>query len=192
VRRSVNILALLGIFQFFLLGCYKKDLDEFKTIDTKHEQQFAFPVFDNTISIKDSIPFKFFPFALIDTAEINLSLDKYLPGSFYKKKNLDYVEFKVITENSFPLSGALQLYFADSLGVIKDSLFSVSRTSIDAGNGNTFSKSTTFIYMDKDKYQKILDARKIYIVYSLSTNPSSFVPYTLKVYCGIKFGLLQN
>ncbi len=184
-------IVLLGISLFFLVGCYKKDLAEFKSIDTKHEQEFAFPLFDNTLTIQDSIPFDISPMSLSDTVEIDLSLSNYLTGTLYT--DIDYVEFKIITQNNFPISGGLQFYFADKKGTIIDSLFSVSKVVIDAGNGNTVTQATTLIYMDQDKYKKIVNSSKIYILYHLSINPSSaYLPYTLKVYSGIKFGITQK
>jgi hypothetical protein len=189
--RSRYIVALLGIPLFFMVGCYKKDLAEFKSIDTSHEQQFAFPLFDNSLTIKDSIPFDISPMSLADTVEIDLSLSNYLTGTLYT--DIEYVEFKIITQNNFPISGGLQFYFANKKGVIIDSLFSVSKIVIDAGNGNNVTQSTTLIYMDKDKYKKIVNSSKIYIRYYLSIDPSSvYLPYTLKVYSGIKFGIMEK
>ena len=191
VGRDKYIIVLLGIAQFFLVGCYKKDLAEFKSIDTKHQQEFAFPLFNNSLTIKDSLPFNIIPMTMSDTIKIDLTLDNFLSGSLYN--DVDYVEFKITTENNFPISGGLQLYFADTKGVIIDSLFSVSKVTIDAGNGNTINQSTTVIQMDKDKYTKIVSASKIYILYYLSVNPSSaYLPYTLKIYAGIKFGITEQ
>ena len=170
------------------MGCYKKDLTEFKSLTTKHEQEFAFPLFDDSLTIKDSIPFSFSSVTLSDTVKINLALDNFLSGSLYN--DIDYVEFKIITENNFPVTGTLQFYFADSKGVITDSLFSTNRTTVGAGNGNTVNQATTVIYMDKDKYKKIVNSSIMYVYYYLSVNSSSaYLPYTLKVHSGIKFGI---
>lgn len=184
--RSRDVLVFFGLLVPVLLtGCYKKEIDELKKIDFQSPKSFAFPLFESTLTIKDSLPFSFNTANLADTVMIDLGQN----ASIGDPLKFDYVEFKIILRNNFAAKAEIQFYFADKNGTIIDSLFNIDNKTIDAANGVNFNESTLLVYLDKDKFKKIEAAQKIYIRYSLVSSIQNFYNSNqIQIYSGIKFG----
>lgn len=186
MTRSRYVLVFFGLLLPVLLtGCYKKEIDELKKIDFQSPKSFAVPLFESTLTIRDSLPFSFDTANLSDTVEINLGQNASLGNPI----KFDYVEFKIILRNNFAARGEIQFYFADKNGTIIDSLFNIDNKIIDAANGVNFNESTLLVYLDKDKFKKIETAQRIYIRYSLVSSINNFYNSNqIQIYSGVKFG----
>lgn len=181
--RIFNLFLIYTCISFLFSGCYKKDLEEFDSISsTRLTSELAVPLFYSYLTIRDSIPFQLPDLKLADTLKIDLRLRSYLDD--VSIDHVSAIEFKLITENTFPIKGSLQLYFIDDTNTPVDSLFT-STTSTTQSNNNT-TLSTTLIQLDKEKYLKIESSKKVHIKYTFST---SNYPINENNYFSVKAGL---
>ncbi|WP_296618688.1 hypothetical protein [Marivirga sp.] len=140
-------------------------------------------------------------YAVTDTINnVNLSLSD--DGSV----SLENINFRVVSENAFPINIAVQLYFMDSTetagNIVLDSLFDSFEASVisPAGevNGEGIVNSATTllsdISIDQEKYERIKTSSKIKLVGKLlspganDANPKS-VKVTTDNYLTISLGL---
>ena len=107
-------------------------------------------------------------FAATDTFPINF--DNYT--------KVEAAEFKVITDNSTPLTVSLQAYFIDANGTIIDSLFDAQKIILEGAPvsstgdvGGTVTK-TTFATLDAVRFANLKTAKKIIVgsLFSTSNN----------------------
>lgn len=100
-----------------------------------------------------------------DTFSINLS----------NSSDVNFAEFKVVTENDIPLDVAMQLYFADADNVILDSMFTddlviMEAAPVDAdGEPIGTTEKITFSKYDAERYDGIRTARKLFMKANFST-----------------------
>ncbi len=168
-------------------SCYKKELDELKKVSFKTNRVFAFPLFETTLTLEDSLPVQLPGFLLSDTVKATIALGSYLGD--YSNDMVDFAEFKIVLRGNFPANGKLQLYFADQYGNITDSLFSYNSLIINASYDETYTLSTVTAYMDREKYRRIEHASQIYLLYRLETAPlNAFRSSQLHINTAIKFG----
>ncbi|HVD97019.1 MAG TPA: hypothetical protein VNB90_02370 [Cytophagaceae bacterium] len=176
-----------GLMFLILSGCYKKDLEDFKNINYSTERSFAFPVFETTLTLKDSLPYTIPVFTMADTVKADFKLGSYISNY---SGDVDYVEFKMVLKSNFPVTGAVQIYFADNNGTITDSLFTYNNAVLQAADGNNFNQTTLSVYMDKNKFKQIEQSPKVYIYYMLQTSdPKGYASNQLQINSGIKFGI---
>ncbi len=169
----------------FLTSCYKKDLDELNAINSvRLSPDIALPLFYTTLTIKDSLPFELPEFNLADTAKIDLTPSSFLEDTY--NNSISSVELKLITENTFPIKGNVQIYFVDKSNNILDSLFSTTVSYTPPYDDTNKTTSTTLIMLDREKYSKIEDAEKVYIRYTFN---STNYPITEENYLTIKSGI---
>lgn len=180
----------LGILFFVLVlfsGCYKQELDEFQKISFKNERDLAFPLFESTLTLKDSLPFEIPTLTLADTIKTNLSFSSFIKD--YSGK-MDYVEFKVGVKTNFPITGSVQIYFANDQGQIMDSLFTYENILLEGAMGENYNETVISSYMDHEKYAKIKTSSKLYIRYNLNTfASSSYASNEIQIKSGIRFGM---
>ncbi len=100
-----------------------------------------------------------------DTFAINLS----------NSSDVIYAEFKVVTENEIGLDVAMQLYFADTLGVVLDSMFTTDPIIMEAapvdidGNPIGATEKITFSEYDEDRFEGIREATQLLMKANFST-----------------------
>lgn len=101
-------------------------------------------------------------------------------------EDLESVEFKLVTENSAPISTALQIYFQDSLGVVIDSLFESAAAFVmtsapvnSEGVSTGSSRKETFIPMDRQRFERVRNASKAKLITYFTTAQDGMVPVKL-------------
>ncbi len=184
IKRSTSFLILLTVT--LLSGCYKKDLEEFKKVNTiRYEPELALPFSEKSIMLKDTIPTipSFTTITMSDTSSIEI------PASDSKdtlESIVDRVDLKVKLENTFPFNGIVQVYFADSNNVFVDSLLSNVDRIIPAGNP-TLVKYIE-ISVDRARYINISKkTSKMFLYYRISTSTiSGLSDKYLKINIGLK------
>jgi hypothetical protein len=166
----------------FLASCYKDDLDEFKDIRSyKISREVAVSLFKGTLQIHDSIPY-LEALNLSDTVSLGTLL-----GHTAEFTGVQSVELKMIVKNSFPVHGFVQFYFVDEQGRFTDSLFNIQRNPIPPGSPEDYSESVVYMYMDNDKFQRLLNASDLQVIYFLDTPGNRDLPYyELNIEMGIK------
>ncbi|TNE47117.1 MAG: hypothetical protein EP344_19820 [Bacteroidetes bacterium] len=100
--------------------------------------------------------------------------------------NIEEVEFKVVTENQTPISTSLQLYFQDEDANTIDSLFLgdpqfiMQAAPVDA-NGNSIGqqRTETFVPMDVARFERVREAKKMYLKTFFTTADGGTVPVKL-------------
>ncbi|MFT4665488.1 MAG: hypothetical protein ACI9VN_000161 [Patescibacteria group bacterium] len=126
-----------------------------------------------------------------DTFAINLS----------NSSDVIYAEFKVVTENEIALDVTMQLYFADMLGVILDSMFIEDPVIMGAapvdgdGNPTGATEKITFSKFDEERFEGIRGATKLLMNAKFSTTNNG--TQSVKVYrdnevrirAGMKLGI---
>ncbi|MEM9918523.1 MAG: hypothetical protein AAF990_10530 [Bacteroidota bacterium] len=125
-------------------------------------------------------------------------------ADFVQFDEVEYAEFKLVTENEIPLEVAVQLYFADPAGQIIDSLFErsvqvIEGAPVDAeGNAIDVVKKETFIRFDEARFNRIRQSDKIYMTAAFSTtnNGMSIVKVLssqkTNIRMGMKVGLKED
>jgi hypothetical protein len=113
---------------------------------------------------------------------------------------LESMTIKINTENGFPLDVDLQLFFADSLNHITDTLMFNNNRFLRSGvidtDGNVISPTFTTITadIDKSRFPRISKARKILLVGVLNTTINAdktqpVIRVSSKNYLGVKLGV---
>lgn len=162
--------VLLTIMALAILsGCYKKDLEEFKKVNSlTYGGEWAVPFIEKNITLKDSIPTipGYTNVTMSDTASLQLpaaNSGDTLNGI------IDYVNLKININNTFPFSGVVQVYFADQNNVFIDSLLDASQRMILPGNPE-FIKSMV-VKVSKARYITLSkESKKMFVFYKLTTN----------------------
>lgn len=133
-------------------------------------------------------------FAARDTFAVNF--DTY--------DDVDHVEFKMITENEIGLNVGMQIYFADENNILLDSLLPTIETVMvaapvdDEGNVTDVSEKTTFISFDADRFDKIRNAKQLFLTATFSTvdnGTKSIKVYAndeVRVRMGMKLGIKKE
>lgn len=162
--------VLLTIMALAILsGCYKKDLEEFKKVNSlTYGGEWAVPFIEKNITLKDSIPTipGYTNVTMSDTASLQLpaaNSGDTLNGI------IDYVNLKINIDNTFPFSGVVQVYFADQNNVFIDSLLDASQRMILPGNPE-FIKSMV-VKVSKARYITLSkESKRMFVFYKLTTN----------------------
>jgi len=133
-------------------------------------------------------------FAARDTFAVNF--DTY--------DDVDHVEFKMITENEIGLNVGMQIYFADENNVLLDSLLPTVETVMlaapvdDNGDATDVSEKTTFISFDAARFDKIRNAKQLFLTATFSTidnGTKSIKVYAedeVRVRIGMKLGVKKE
>jgi len=112
-----------------------------------------------------------------------------------------YAEFKVVTENEIALDVAIQLYFADTVGVILDSMFIedpvvMGAAPVDAeGKPTGATEKITFREFDEERFDGIRDAKKLLMKANFSTADNGtqsvkvFRDNEVRIRAGMKIGV---
>ncbi|HVD99607.1 MAG TPA: hypothetical protein VNB90_15470 [Cytophagaceae bacterium] len=190
LNKHVWILLLsASCITLLLSGCYKKDLDDFKKVNTwTYQPEIAVPFLEKKITLNDTIPKVpgFTSVTMTDTASIELPTDQDSVESLFQE-----VEFKLRFENTFPFSGFAQIYFADDSGVYVDSLFDANQRIIDPGNPKLVKELT--VEIDKTRYNRLTKNKNMYFYYNLTTNSVSNIDSDyLLINLGMKAKLSVN
>ncbi len=187
--RSINnsfLLCLALAVTMLFSGCYKKDLEEFKKVNSlRYEPELVLPFIEVNVTLADTIPKLpiFTSVSMIDTASIEL------PASDNKdtlESIIEKVDFKIRLENTFPFSGFVQIYFADSNNVYVDSLLTNAQRMIPSGTSGLI--QNIIVSVDKQRYIDLTkDSKKMYAYYNLTTSDiSGLSGKYLKINMGIK------
>ncbi len=89
---------------------------------------------------------------------------------------VDFAEFKTVTDNGLPLNVDIQGYFLDDNGAVLDSLFAEGRRLVEAapvdGDGNATGITTQEAFAEflADRFERIKDAQSIVVNAAFSTN----------------------
>ena len=114
---------------------------------------------------------------------------------------VNYAEFKLISENGLPLNVDLQLYFADANGAVIDSMFLDPTAVIAAApvdvDGNVISEAiqTKIINVTDDRFESLKSTDRLFLRSSFSTTENGAVNVRLTneqevaMRMGMKFGL---
>lgn len=122
-------------------------------------------------------------FTVYDTLALDLS----------KFSEVTNAEFKITTDNGFPIDMTLQGYFVNSSGAIIDSLVQkepfILRGAPTTPAGTTIGTSLAynFIKMDAAKFSSIRSAKKVIVKYTVSSTNNGANPVV--IYSNQKFGL---
>lgn len=169
LKKPLSLFLLFVSVAALITGCYKKELDEFKKVNAwTYTPVVVLPFAEKEITLKDTIPK--LPFyttvTMSDTASIELPASK---SKDTLESIVDYIDFKVRLENTFPFSGVVQVYFADSNNVVVDSLLNNSERVVDPGNPMLIKELS--IHVDKQRYIKLTQkAQTMYLYYKLTTS----------------------
>lgn len=174
------------LITFIVTSCYKKDLEEFKKVNSiRYEPEIALPFLETKITLADTIPTLpfFLTVSMIDTASITL------PASTSKdtlESIIDNIDFKIRLQNTFPFSGKVQIYFADSNNVFVDSLLTNAQRNIPSGTSGQIQNIT--VSVNKQRYIDLTKgSKKMYAYYNLTTSDiSGMSGKFLKINMGIK------
>jgi hypothetical protein len=118
-------------------------------------------------------------------AEQTLNLDFGEFGSL-DSAGIEDVEFKLVTENSTPISTALQIYFRDEAGIYLDSLFDngprdILRAAPINAEGIAIGTTRTeeFVPMSADRFDRIRTAKDAFLKTAFTTAEGGQVPVKL-------------
>ncbi len=182
----IRLLSLM-LLPVVLTVCYKEKLEEFRKVEFKGEREMAFPLFESTLVLEDSLPFSIPAITLADTVSVDFTAANYL-GDY--SGDLTYVECKVVLKNNFPITGRFQLYVTDEKGQLIDSLFNFQTTVMETQGNGAYTETTVLLYMDLAKYERIKHASKIFVLYQLNSKPTAaYASNKLSIHSGIKFGI---
>jgi len=173
-------LSLIGVF---LIGCHKKDLDEFNSAVLDVNSEVALPLFNATVTVKNQIPTNF-TFSDSITLENN-TIDLSNAFDFNNKQyTIQDIEFKLFIKNSFPVEGRLQIYFINNYNTVVDSLFTIHKYMVQDASGGTAVISEIYIGIDEERYKKITACQKAKIVYNIKKEALNSENEELFVGCG--------
>ena len=132
-------------------------------------------------------------FAVTDTFELDFS----------KYDNVDFVEFKIISENGIPLTVTSQIYFVNEANEILDSLFQSEERVLEAapvdGFGETIGKAEkiSFTKMNATRFDHIRKAKRILVTSAFETYNNGqqlvkiYAHQKVELRMGMKVGLSQ-
>lgn len=128
---------------------------------------------------------------LLEGTARNFGADQTLELNFGDYARLDSsdiqnVEFKLVAENSTPVSSELQIYFQDDNGQTLDSLFTggprfiMEAAPVDAQGVSTgIQRTENFVAMDIERFNVIRKAKKAYMTTSFTTAKGGTQPVKL-------------
>jgi len=185
-NKSIAAIVVLSILLFS--GCYKKDQENFRKAGSiKYQPEFALPFLIADIDLNDTIPTVplFTEVTMSDTASIELPKG---PEKDSLETALEYLNFKILLENSFPFNGIVQLYFTDSNGVFVDSLLAPSERIVLPGTQSAPSNSDISVLITQERYRELTKkASDMFLFYRITANTTSGLQNSrLKVRIGIK------
>ncbi len=106
--------------------------------------------------------------------------------SDFDTSKIQDVEFKLVTENSTPISALLQLYFLDNNSVRIDSLFPngaqplLRSAPIDSdGKATSSTRTENFVTMQANRFERIRQAKQAFLHTSFTTAEDGQVPVKL-------------
>lgn len=111
---------------------------------------------------------------------------------------INFVTFKIETDNGFPLDARIQGYFLDSNDVVIDSLFynndNTANSGLIDGSGKVFQSTKTFIEttIDKARYKNIMFSKTMVILGTVNTTNNGttsvkiFNTYFINIQMGVK------
>lgn len=144
------------------------------------------PLFNANISLKDSLLNAIPNFSVSDSLylinDILLSDSVALSLEGYSIKE---AQLKLYLKNNFPVRGSLQVYFLNNNDEIQDSLFVINKHPVQLSSNGITKVSEVYLYLDEAKYKKMMDSKKIKIVYSIKKGSLNAGPYQLFVGCGL-------
>ncbi|MEZ4985082.1 MAG: hypothetical protein R2795_08625 [Saprospiraceae bacterium] len=100
---------------------------------------------------------------------INFGVNDTFDISLNGIEGADYATFKLVTDNSMPVSIGIQGYFLDADGAVLDSLFGESRiviggAPVDAlGKPNGVESVVTYVDFPADRFQRILNTKELVV-----------------------------
>jgi hypothetical protein len=166
-------------------GCYKKDLEEFKKVNSwTYEPEIALPFLEERITLNDTIPTPpaFAEITMADTATVELPDNKDTLESI-----IESIDFKIRLTNTFPFNGDIQIYFADTNNVFQDSLLDNAQRIIPPGTNADPMVKDVLITVDKQRYIELTKNDQMFFYYKLTTNDITGINDDyLKVNMGIK------
>lgn len=127
-------------------------------------------------------------FSLNDTTDLDLEEELALsPQDNFTVEDVEKLTVRIITKNSLPVTGNVQLYFADSLGTVIDSLFTTAQNGENIIQGAPINTSlpisdpnygkvtnsvekTTDIVLTGQKLKSLIDQGSKKLIYSLKAN----------------------
>lgn len=127
-------------------------------------------------------------FTLSDTSDLDLEEQLALsPQDNFTVEDVEKLTVRIITNNGLPVTGNVQLYFTDSLGVVLDSLFTTVtngenilqgasiNTSVPISNPNygkvtMATEKVTDIVLEGEKLKKLIDLGSKKVIYKLRAN----------------------
>jgi hypothetical protein len=162
-----GLVTLLGLSM--LSGCYKKDLENFKKVNSvKYNGEWAVPFVEKNITLKDSIPTipGYTTITMSDTANVTIPASS---SADTLESIVESVNLKIQIDNTFPFSGVVQVYFADQNNHFIDSLLDNTQRVMPMGNPELIKNMTVSI--DKTRYINLSkNSKKMYVFYKLTTN----------------------
>jgi hypothetical protein len=160
----------------------------------------------------DDLPDNFF---ITDTSRLAIDVKVELPFtgkakesvlrdsfdvSFDAFKLLKTAGFKAVVENSFPLSGGIQLYFCEKNGTVLDSMFLTSSSLFTAAdvdaNGHVIAPTKTIseAYFDEVRFAKVKTSKLIKLKATMSSlqNGQKEVSIFNTSGLGVKLGVISS
>jgi hypothetical protein len=187
----VNFLKTLGpvaviMVLISLSGCFKKDLEEFKQVNSiAYTAEWALPFIEDEVTLEDSIPTVpgYTTIRMSDTSNVKIPASK---SKDTLESIIDHVDMRIRLENTFPASGIVQLYFVDSTNTIVDSLLNNSQKVIPLANPKLI--KTINVSISKNRYLNISrKSDKMYLFYDITTNTTAgLTNKKLKINIGVK------
>lgn len=175
----VKSIILLLLCLFLMTSCYKKDLEEFKKVNSITEE-IALPIFHSESIIHDSLNF-IKPFESSDN--INVSFPSPQDITLDKNITIDYIEFKNIVETDIPVEFYFQIYLKDINENVVDSIFKESYYINNGLNGMII-----YTEISEEKYKIIQGYPNVKISYFIKFNGGGNKgSYVIKNEMGVKF-----
>ncbi len=167
---SLSIVFALVSSMVFVTGCYKKDLEEFKGLNSmKYSPEVSIAFLIANVTLDDTIPLvpAYTTVIMSDTASIEIPKGEEKDSV---ESAVEYINFRVVLTNSFPYNGFVQLYFADTSGAYVDSLLDNTQRIVTSGSP-VVSESSMDILVDQQRYKSLTQtADKMYLVYKLTAS----------------------
>jgi hypothetical protein len=122
----------------------------------------------------------------------NLIFQDTIMFKFQEVEELQSLTMKVFFKNGFPIETKVQVYFADTMGYVLDSLLQddvILASALVGNNGRvtTATEKNTEIYYPEDKILRLKKVRKIYV--KASTNTVDGGTKNVKIYSDYRLDL---